>query len=46
MEDYGEGEMEEGDYGEGEEGYPDYDYEDGQHGQGEGSSRMFKKFRD
>ena len=46
MEDYGEGEMEEGDYGEGEEGYPDYDYEDGQHGQGEGSSCMFKNFRD
>lgn len=41
------GEMEEGEYGEGEEGYPGYDdYGGGQHGQGEGSGQMFKKFRD
>jgi len=41
------GEMEEGEYGEGEEGYPGYDdYGGGQHGQGEGSGQMFKKFQD
>jgi len=41
------GEMEEGEYGDGEEGYPGYDdYGGGQHGQGEGSGQMFKKFQD
>eukprot|EP00092_Neocalanus_flemingeri_P000391 GFUD01000415.1.p1 GENE.GFUD01000415.1~~GFUD01000415.1.p1 ORF type:complete len:486 (+),score=152.93 GFUD01000415.1:91-1458(+) len=41
------GEMEEGEYGEGEEGYAGYDdYGGGQHGQGEGSGQMFKKFQD
>ena len=44
MDGYGEGgEMEDGEYGEGEGGYPGYeDYTGGQ----EGSGQMFKKFRD